>query len=365
MHFARQNISRYNNFDFLRVLFAISVIVSHSYIFYTGAPVDWLSSNTGSGLSFSDLGLSGFFCISGYLVFLSSQRSPSYWAFIWKRILRIFPGLIVVTTLIVFLLGPIVANIPGYFSHPSPYIYWYSNIALYDRAQAINGVFTTNPYPNNINGALWTIIYEFLFYLLFFFLFLSKRLNSLLPYACPLAFITIVYLYWTHQTTGYQLAYTSIKAKWFMYFACWFLAGMLLAIYRKHWLRNNALLALAALPIVVLIVIGTLPKFSLFFAWPCLIIGFGTGRTPLISKWEQLGDPSYGIYIYGFVAQQTLIYYLKDSLSFLQYMLVSILVAAICGWLSWHIVEKQALKLKRTKEAEPQADLSLDMATAS
>ena len=93
-----------NNFDFLRFLFALFVVISHAYALsgtteeHSG--VNWLSNGQ---LSFSQIGFSGFFIISGYFIFQSLQRSKSLSEYYKKRFLRLFPALAVVLLLSLFL----------------------------------------------------------------------------------------------------------------------------------------------------------------------------------------------------------------------------------------------------------------------
>lgn len=66
-----------NNFDFLRLLFATLVLVTHSYPL-TGVPEEDLLWRFSHGrLLLSRFGVLGFFVISGYLILKSLLRSQS------------------------------------------------------------------------------------------------------------------------------------------------------------------------------------------------------------------------------------------------------------------------------------------------
>ncbi|MBP6639782.1 MAG: acyltransferase, partial [Bacteroidia bacterium] len=60
-----------NNFDFLRLIFAIFVIITHLKPLSLRQEGDWLMSLTDDQLCFSYLGVRGFFIISGFLIFQS------------------------------------------------------------------------------------------------------------------------------------------------------------------------------------------------------------------------------------------------------------------------------------------------------
>ena len=57
-------------------------------------------------------------------------------------------------------------------------------------------------------------------------------------------------------------------------------------------------------------------------------------------------DYSYGIYIYGFLVQQVLAYLGVHRWGYWPYVVLTLVIAFGCAWLSWHLVEKRALRLK-------------------
>lgn len=60
-------MNRENNFDFLRLVFATFVIITHSNVIVGLGDNDWLKQITSTQVNFSYIGLRGFFIISGYL----------------------------------------------------------------------------------------------------------------------------------------------------------------------------------------------------------------------------------------------------------------------------------------------------------
>jgi len=65
----------------------------------------------------------------------------------------------------------------------------------------------------------------------------------------------------------------------------------------------------------------------------------------LIHSYNRLGDYSYGIYIYAFPVQQS-VAALWPGVSVLSMILISTLVTLTLSVLSWHLLEKHALRLK-------------------
>src|SRR5581483_162560 len=134
---------RANNFDALRLVAALSVMFSHSFLIAEGSeasePFVRLSGNQ------CVLGLVGvfvFFVISGYLVTASYCRHPDPTRFARHRILRIYPGLIVNLLVCAFVLGPLVTSLPlhGYFGSAKLYDYLGQYVVLTPRSPALPGV---------------------------------------------------------------------------------------------------------------------------------------------------------------------------------------------------------------------------------
>lgn len=98
-----------NNFDFLRLAMALGVLVSHQY------SVAGVQPPSIQGLFYlGTSGVLGFFAISGYLVMGSWSNDPNIFRFAARRVLRMFPGLLVMTLLVVLGLGR--------WSPPTPWI---------------------------------------------------------------------------------------------------------------------------------------------------------------------------------------------------------------------------------------------------
>lgn len=60
----------------------------------------------------------------------------------------------------------------------------------------------------------------------------------------------------------------------------------------------------------------------------------------------RFGDPSYGLYIFAFPIQQTLIWLNHGRLGWMPLFLLTLLACFAAAFASWHLVEKRALRLK-------------------
>lgn len=121
-----------NNFDFLRFLFAVLVVVSHSYALAgIGESAQWLSKITHHQINMASIGLNGFFVISGYFIFQSLERSNSFYEYFKKRFLRVFPGFLVVLIITVCLLPLLHRDGGAIFNQVDFYTYLPRNLSLY------------------------------------------------------------------------------------------------------------------------------------------------------------------------------------------------------------------------------------------
>jgi peptidoglycan/LPS O-acetylase OafA/YrhL len=60
----------------------------------------------------------------------------------------------------------------------------------------------------------------------------------------------------------------------------------------------------------------------------------------------RVGDWSYGAYLYAFPVQQTLVHFKLHEASFIGFITLSTLLTGALGGLSWHLVEKPAMRWK-------------------
>lgn len=333
-----------NNFDLLRILFAWFVIVSHSYVLNGLGESDPLGQVTSNYLILSFVGVKGFFVISGYLILQSLTRSKSVIDYLAKRILRIFPGLIVVLLLTIgmvyFIYPP--TQLP-YLLNPDIYKYFIGNSLLFTPHFFIPGVFEQLP-SKAINGSLWTIEFEFFFYIVLLFLFPIKKNNKalIISLAGLMALFTIGNLYYPSQLLSIK---KPIPLDLVFDLGIYFITGSFLACLNwKDWAKRKYVFIGSLLLFFAMIFFKT-DRAWLFTCLPFVILYIGEQKSKA-ANWvhQKLGDPSYGIYLYAFPLQQFIVYYFKPS-TFELFLYASIGAFAF-GILSWKFVEKKALTLK-------------------
>lgn len=335
-------MKHYNNFDFLRFVFALLVVISHSFpLSGVEEKEQWIYQFTNGQMVYSALGLNGFFVISGFFIFQSMQRSKSLIAYFTKRLKRILPGLFVVL-FITLLLVPFVyeSDVPFYLN-PEFWTYLPNNLSLYGFQPVIEGVFNSN-YYHAINGSLWTIRYEFTLYVAIAFLFFIKEKKLLLLWG-----LIIVYLFFYVLFQFYLDRFASSEVFGMLGYeilnlGTFFIVGSIIAALQFEKNKNRGIYFCIALFIFVLSIYFNFYSVVKHLVFPVIIIFLGYYVLPFFSTFGKYGDASYGIYIYSFPIQQALMYFYK--LNTLQLLVYSCLLSIIFGYLSWHIVEKRFIK---------------------
>jgi len=344
-------VSHKNNFDFLRLFFSTFVIITHSYAVSGIKEEDILYHFSGGQIILSTFGVYGFFVISGYLITKSMLRSVSLIDYYFKRIARIFPGLIMLL-LITIVVGYFINNktFIQYISHYSTRDYLIFN-SLLSTQYMINGLFTNNPIRGTVNSSLWTIPYEFLCYIGLSLLFVFRK-NLIIM---RIAFIVIFLVALTLQLYYLQYIQNLPPLPFFHLIAPGIIVNLLFFIGGGFWalipLPNIVTRKVIVFVSIALLILALKTDGMFYYAkyiiLPLVLIPFGTMNFKAISWIRQYGDYSYGIYLYGFFIQQILEQYFRFN--YLELMLITIPIAYLAGALSWHLVEKKALRFKTPK----------------
>lgn len=333
-----------NNFDFLRFLFAIFVVVSHAYpLSGVGESNQWIYQITNGQIVLARLGLDGFFIISGYFIFKSLQRSNSLFNYFKKRFLRLFPALFVVLVLTLMLIPLVYEGDIPFCLNTAYYTYLPNNLSLYLFQPVINGVFDGNHY-HSINGSLWTIRYEFSMYIGVAFLFYFRNHDKIVKVVLlsVAMFFLILNSFYLDRFSGSKLF--GMNGYEFLDLGAFFVFGSTLAVFDFGNIKRKSLLLAIVLLLLAIIIYFNMYSLSKHILLSMAIILLGFMPHSILNNFGKFGDASYGIYIYSFPIQQTLMYFFK--LDTLKLMLYSIIISILFGYLSWHLIEKRALKYK-------------------
>ncbi|SCG61701.1 acyltransferase family protein [Micromonospora humi] len=361
---------RANGFGALRLAFALAVVLSHSAALGFGRPL----------LHRVDLGalaVAGFFTISGFLVVGSARRS-SVPRFLWHRALRIWPGLwacLLVTGLVV---APVLhlerhGTLDGLWRGPGGVLdylrqNWWGGLRQFGIADLLVG---DTPYwrwqgGNTLNGSLWTLAYEIYCYLAVAVLaaltVLRRQLRWLVLLAAIAVFGVLCWNYlrqgiWTVGAVGPLPLLGALEKTYLLWYGFLFLVGGVAELYRDR-LPINDLLGLLALVAVGWLAVrgsfvgpGPAAVDRAFFAPALLAYGYAVlwlaVRLPApLHRVGRTHDYSYGVYIYSFLVQQVLAKAGVQAVGPVGFLVASAVLSIGLAMLSWHLVEKPALRLK-------------------
>lgn len=335
-----------NNFDFFRLMAAISVWYSHCFSLMKQAdPLSRLSSFE----SFGSLGVTIFFIISGYFVTMSYENNQSILRYAKNRFLRIFPALCAVVLASVFILGPLVTSLSlhDYFTHSQTWRYLRS-LLIFPLQYELPGVFPNNT-VTTINGSLWTLQHEVRLYGVIALLGVLGILRPRLMWGILLGLYAIrLYGAFFHLHLNDRL----LTRKWgdlemAVRLASQFMAGSLLYLARERLALRKDYFALAMLACIASpflpVIYGRL-LFDLAFAYAVIYLGFL--KLPLLPAASRWGDFSYGFYLYAYPMQQLSLHLLGNNPNFAVFLYASFMATLLCAILSWQLVEKPALRLK-------------------
>ena len=335
------------------------MVFSHSFpLLRSNNDTEPLFVLTRHQVTFGNLSVWAFFVISGFLITKSWLRTKSLGVYLRHRILRIYPGFIALAFISLLLIYPIAVDRTA--AHKVNL--WDFFLQVLRLRIPFTHVFSLNPLPDEMNGSLWSIPYEFWCYLGIAFLGLTSLLKRrLLIIALMLAVIGFhIYL----EITGW-LPGGKILGEIFGFPLFWatilpfFLAGALMHLYEDR-IMLDARLALAALaclvasffiPHAICLTLPVLGSYLLLWLayWPPL--------HPIhLARW---GDFSYGTYLYAFPIEQLLVAYFaahfRATLTPLKLFALALPLSLAAGALSWHLVEKRFLPKRSIKRLSSDA----------
>ncbi len=333
---------RVNNFDLIRFFAALQVVVAHG-AYYLHAPI-W--NPVGVVLGFLP-GVPIFFVISGFLISLSWERAPSPASYVRNRLLRIYPALWVclAISILIFLSAGVRAGSVEFTT-------WLAAQATI--VQFYNPAFLRPFGIGVLNGSLWTIPVELQFYVLLPFLALVARKHPsrwlLLSIVAAVAMIFARTGLGVRDTMLQKLLAVSIVPYLF-----YFLVGVLMRYaYERHpaifrgqafgWIAVYAIWALIEVHFSIPGANGNLLNVVSLILIATLIIS-GAFSAPALSRRVLRGnDISYGMYIYHAPILNLLVAHQIGGGRGFALFFVTVVIFA---FLSWRLVEKPMLSLKR------------------
>ncbi len=355
--------SRGRAFGCLRLLLAAMVILSHTPELADGDRHREPLTRLFGSLSCGELAVDGFFVISGYLITASYLSTASWPSFLLKRLARIYPAYLLASVLCLLVVAPLAGGrLPEGVAGLGQAL---ARALLLLPPQAA-GVFIGTHYPV-LDGAAWTLAYEFKCYLLVMVLGWLGLLRRRWPILALGGLLLGAAMHWRpayypdHAVPGLLAAAATAvpplqlwpallgeASQWWRLLGM-YLTGVCLYQWRARircsvgaaWLAMALLgLALAAGPLATGLV--ALPLAWLLLAGATLAEGHWPGRI------NRRRDSSYGLYIYAWPVQKLLCWWLP-GLGLWPGGGLTLLLSLLLGGLSWHCLEQPVLRAVRAR----------------
>lgn len=327
-----------NNFDFLRLALALFVILAHSRL------VGQIGSLSSADLtSYGFVAVQCFFVISGFLIFQSWDNAKSLREYASKRARRIYPAYFVVVVGCVFL-GGLLSTVPPaeYFGSADWFKYLVANLTFLNFLQpTLPGLFLDGD-DSLVNGPLWTIKIEVMFYTavpIIAWLAAGKRKLYVFPVIYVSSIVWVEYFRYMYEVTGNGLFLTLVRQLPGQ--MALFIVGGALYFYFEYFKERAPILVIGSIGLLVLNLYHPLPW--IYPAALGILVIYVAQLAPYLGNFGRYGDFSYGIYILHYPILQSVralgIFESSPALALAMGGLISVLLA----YLSWHLIEKPSL----------------------
>jgi peptidoglycan/LPS O-acetylase OafA/YrhL len=330
-----------NCFDFLRIVFAVNILLAHLGELSQNKNLYFLSNYTNA-----IIGIKGFFVISGFLVAKSYLNTSSLNKYFIKRVKRIVPAYIFVLLLTVLVLA---------FFGKYSFLEYFKDINVY-KYLGWNLVFLNFMYPclpglfeNNlicaVNGSLWTLKVEEGFYIVLPFIFyIIKKVKK--PFIVLITIYFLSLLYWFLMDDYFN---KPLLAKQLPGYLAYFVVGIFLYLNLDFVLKNNKKLLLIA---ISMLTISHYMDLNINIFYPAVfgtLVIIAAYSLSFLNNFGKFGDFTYGIYIYHFpiiqLFRQHNLFERYNPILMASYVIaITFLFAAF----SWYYIEKRFLDRFKT-----------------
>ena len=328
-----------NNFDLLRFLFAFIVFLVHAYSLSGAEQLSILSE-----VFSSEIAVKSFFVVSGFLIFMSYENSRSARHYFINRFKRIYPAYFFIIVGCAAMAGSVTTySWQAYFSSMQTLKYIAANLLFLNFLQPnLPGLFEHNTLQA-VNGALWTLKIEVLFYLLVPLAVMGFRKFGRLPLLIILYCGSVIYSFGTEYLANKSGAgfYLELQRQLPGQLA-FFIAGAAAYYYLPYLTKYGKYLLGIAL--MAFVVPSWLPWIAIQPMALGIIVIYVACVLPNLGNFDKYGDFSYGIYIVHFPILQLIIAQGGFNQHPWQSLAMTGLLVLAAAFLLWHFIEKPFLR---------------------
>ncbi len=319
-------------------MFAFIVLLVHSYALSGAEPLLILSE-----VLSSEIAVKSFFVVSGFLIFMSYENSAGAKSYFSKRIRRIYPAYFFIVLASVLLGAVLTSTTLREYASLQTFKYIAANLVFLNFMQpTLPGLFESNALQA-VNGALWTLKIEVLFYLSVPIIVTGFRKFGRLPVLITLYLSSVAYSMWMSNLANHTGAnfYLELQRQ-LPGQLVFFLAGAAGYYYFQHVSRYGSWLAILA--VAAFLSQSWLPWTAVQPLALAIIVIYFACIFQNVGNFGKYGDFSYGIYILHFPILQLLVAYGL----FVQHPWLALFLAVgitfVAAYFLWHLIEKRFLR---------------------
>ena len=350
--------NRRNSFDEVRLAAALMVLIDHFY-----GMSDRVAPLTGLWGTDEDLGgfaVLIFFGLSGYLITDSILRGANFRFYVASRLLRIYPALLVCLVIGIFV-GALITelSLAQYLSAQVAQFFFGNIFPIFWREErSLPGVFSSY-YWQTFNGPLWTIKYELACYAVTLCVFMVSRSRRWLAFGALFAIAAgmwwVPFQSWQIPQGNTVLMFEYFNMGFFRYYLAIFMLAAVVRIivgnvsYRWFGVFFACGVVLAffqGLPLGDLALLGGIALAGVCLGGSSLLYFGGVYR-------KYAGDLSYATYLYGWPISDMCVNTLTPQVGFWPSMMIATVSTLAVAWVSWKLIERPMLGLKRLIPRDP------------
>lgn len=260
-----------------------------------------------------------FFTITGFLVTYSFlRRDCNIVSYAQKRFARIVPAYIITIVFCMFIGWWITSlSTKDFWTSGQTWKYFISNILMLNWLEPeLPETFQNNLWPQ-MDGSLWSMKQEVLFYILVpFLIFFMKKVGK--KWVCiPLMALCII-----------AYPFVNVQTQYFTFFIGGMTTMLFFDIYNKYF---KFLLPLSLIAFCCYIFEA--------FAFPLILVAVAYHCKPL-NFFRKYDNITYGLFLYHFPVIQVLIHYGVADYSLTLCFIITVIITSVLATFSWLYIEK-------------------------